>query len=85
MLGPSQGEVLINSKNIKDSSKEIMNDMGLCTQENMLFPDLSVQEQLQFFAKVWTQSIKLNILFVRKMFTPLPHDLIRLYQDLPVY
>ncbi|XP_058807192.1 ATP-binding cassette sub-family A member 7-like isoform X2 [Phymastichus coffea] len=50
MRGPSDGIVLINSKDIKQHSKEIMNDMGLCTQENMLFPSLTVGEQLEFFA-----------------------------------
>ncbi|KAJ8686329.1 hypothetical protein QAD02_022123 [Eretmocerus hayati] len=52
MTSPSSGQVLINSKNIKEHAREIMNDLGLCTQENMLFPDLSVGEQLRFFAKL---------------------------------
>lgn len=52
MRGPTDGIVLINSKNIKKHANEIMNDMGLCTQENMLFPGLTVGEQWTFFAMV---------------------------------
>lgn len=54
MKSPSEGLVLVNSMDIKDHASEIMNDMGLCTQENMLFPHLSVEEQLLFFAMVYT-------------------------------
>lgn len=52
MISPSQGLVLINGKNIKDDTDEIMKDIGLCPQENMFFPSLSVTEQLTFFALV---------------------------------
>ncbi|XP_058807248.1 phospholipid-transporting ATPase ABCA1-like isoform X2 [Phymastichus coffea] len=52
MMSPSGGTVLIASKDMSKHSKEIMNDMGLCTQENMLFPSLSVIEQIEFFAEL---------------------------------
>lgn len=53
MISSSEGLVLINGKNVKDQIDEIMNDMGLCPQENMLFPQLSVAEQVKFFAMVY--------------------------------
>ncbi|OAD58505.1 ABC transporter A family member 3 [Eufriesea mexicana] len=43
------GKVLINGKNITKDLQSIRNDLGLCPQENMVFPDLSVFEQLEFF------------------------------------
>ena len=52
MISPSEGAVFVNGKSVKDKSDEILNDMGLCPQENMLFPHLSVSEQLLFFALV---------------------------------
>ncbi|XP_008205027.1 phospholipid-transporting ATPase ABCA1 [Nasonia vitripennis] len=50
MISPTEGLVLINGKNIKDDADEIMSEMGLCPQENMVFPSLSVSEQLTIFA-----------------------------------
>ncbi|KAL7306039.1 hypothetical protein TKK_0001504 [Trichogramma kaykai] len=52
MMSSSEGSVFVNSKNIKSNFRDIMNDMGLCTQENMVFPLLTVREQLIFFAKL---------------------------------
>ena len=52
MLSPSEGAVLINGKNVNKDLEEIMNDMGLCPQDDILFPDLSVFEQLLFFGMV---------------------------------
>lgn len=52
MISPTEGLVLINGKNIKDQADEIMSEMGLCPQENMVFPNLSVSEQLTIFAMV---------------------------------
>ncbi|OAD58503.1 ATP-binding cassette sub-family A member 3 [Eufriesea mexicana] len=45
----TEGKVLINGKNITKDLQSIRNDLGLCPQENMVFPDLSVFEQLEFF------------------------------------
>ncbi|XP_014230700.1 ATP-binding cassette sub-family A member 1-like [Trichogramma pretiosum] len=52
MTSPTEGLVLVNGKNIRDKMNEIINTMGLCPQENMLFPSLTVQEQLKFFARL---------------------------------
>ncbi|KAJ8686324.1 hypothetical protein QAD02_022118 [Eretmocerus hayati] len=50
MISPTTGTVHINGQNVKDDSSEVMKNIGLCPQENMLFPCLSVYEQLEFFA-----------------------------------
>ncbi|XP_014231053.1 ATP-binding cassette sub-family A member 3-like isoform X1 [Trichogramma pretiosum] len=50
MISPTHGTVLINGKNVREESNVIMNDLGLCPQEDMLFPNLSVYEQIEFFA-----------------------------------
>ncbi|XP_076222279.1 ATP-binding cassette sub-family A member 17 isoform X2 [Nomia melanderi] len=49
VISATGGKVLINGKNIKTHLPVIRNDLGLCPQENMVFPDLSVSEQLEFF------------------------------------
>ncbi|CAK9811271.1 Phospholipid-transporting ATPase ABCA3 [Anthophora quadrimaculata] len=49
VISATEGKVLINGKNIEKHLELIRNDLGLCPQENMVFPDLSVFEQLEFF------------------------------------
>ncbi|XP_014485767.1 PREDICTED: ATP-binding cassette sub-family A member 1-like [Dinoponera quadriceps] len=44
----TQGKVFINGKNIVEHLENIRNDLGLCPQENMVFPDLNVFEQIEF-------------------------------------
>ncbi|XP_063977334.1 uncharacterized protein LOC135162614 [Diachasmimorpha longicaudata] len=45
----SEGIVFIDGKNIKRDPDAIKNNIGLCPQENMVFPDLTVYQQLSFF------------------------------------
>lgn len=52
MISESEGKVFINGKNIRKHLNSIRNDMGLCPQENMVFPDLNVFEQIEFFGLV---------------------------------
>ncbi|EZA61865.1 hypothetical protein DMN91_006090 [Ooceraea biroi] len=49
VISQSEGKVFINGKNIRKHLNIIRNDMGLCPQENMVFPDLNVFEQIEFF------------------------------------
>lgn len=48
----TEGKVFINGKNIRNHLNTIRNDLGLCPQENMVFPDLNVFEQIEFFGLV---------------------------------
>jgi len=48
----TEGKVFINGKNIRKHLNNIRNDLGLCPQENMVFPDLNVFEQIEFFGLV---------------------------------
>ncbi|XP_012538072.1 phospholipid-transporting ATPase ABCA1 [Monomorium pharaonis] len=45
----TQGKVFINGRNIRKDLDSIRNNLGLCPQENMVFPDLNVFEQIEFF------------------------------------
>ncbi|XP_033219462.1 retinal-specific phospholipid-transporting ATPase ABCA4-like isoform X2 [Belonocnema kinseyi] len=49
LLSPTEGIVLINGKRVTDQMDEIVTDLGLCPQEDILFPDLNVFEQIEFF------------------------------------
>ncbi|XP_046465259.1 phospholipid-transporting ATPase ABCA3 isoform X1 [Neodiprion pinetum] len=49
LTSPTSGTVLVNGKNINSDMQAIRDDLGMCPQENMLFSDLTVMEQLQLF------------------------------------
>lgn len=48
----TEGKVHINGKDIRKHLHSIRKDLGLCPQENMVFPDLNVFEQIEFFGLV---------------------------------
>nr|XP_033321242.1 retinal-specific phospholipid-transporting ATPase ABCA4-like isoform X1 [Megalopta genalis] len=50
VISATEGKVFINGKDITTHLETIRNDLGLCPQENLMFPDLNVYEQLEFFA-----------------------------------
>ncbi|XP_014205585.1 ATP-binding cassette sub-family A member 2-like [Copidosoma floridanum] len=52
MNSPTQGTVIINGKNIENNMDEVLNEMGLCPQENIVFPNLTVYEQFKLFARL---------------------------------
>ncbi|XP_011306963.1 retinal-specific ATP-binding cassette transporter [Fopius arisanus] len=45
----TEGAILIDGKNIQRDPSTIRNNIGLCPQENMVFPELTVHQQLFFF------------------------------------
>lgn len=52
VISETEGKVFINGKNIRKHLGSIRNELGLCPQENMVFPDLNVFEQIEFFGLV---------------------------------
>ena len=46
------GMVLINGKNISSELEAVRSNLGLCPQENIVFPELTVFEQILFFGMV---------------------------------
>lgn len=59
MTNQTGGKVFINGKNIVKYLESIRNDMGLCPQENMVFPDLNVFEQIEFIGLVRNNEINI--------------------------
>lgn len=51
MLRKTAGKIYINGKET-NSRSALKNSIGLCTQHNLFFPDLTVREHLEFFAMV---------------------------------
>ncbi|XP_076288268.1 phospholipid-transporting ATPase ABCA3 isoform X2 [Lasioglossum baleicum] len=52
VINATEGKVFINGKDITTQLETIRNDLGLCPQENMVFPDLNVYQQLEFLARL---------------------------------
>lgn len=55
MANPTSGSIIVDGRNMKDKLEEIQQDMGLCPQKDMLFPNMSVLEQVRFFGMVYTK------------------------------
>lgn len=51
MIKKSSGRIVINDASMKNSGN-IAHAIGLCPQYNLFFPDLTVAEHLEFFARV---------------------------------
>ncbi|XP_030753905.1 ATP-binding cassette sub-family A member 2-like isoform X2 [Sitophilus oryzae] len=49
MISKNSGKIIINGKEVRSRS-DITKKIGLCTQHNLFFPDLTVGEHLKFFA-----------------------------------
>ncbi len=52
MIKPTSGSALINGYDIWSDKSKIRSSLGLCPQYNLLFPELTVKEHLQFFGMV---------------------------------
>lgn len=52
MLGVTSGEAVIYKKSIRTQMTEIRENIGVCLQHDCLFPQLTVKEHIQFFARI---------------------------------
>lgn len=52
ILKPTSGTVIINGHNIRKNIKKARSSMGICLQENFLFPDLTVREHIDFYSSL---------------------------------
>lgn len=51
-MGPTEGYATIVGKDIRTDLRVIRQDIGICLQHDCLFPDLTVREHVQFFARL---------------------------------
>lgn len=49
---PTQGAAWVSGSNIMSEMEEANSKMGVCPQDNYLWPDLTVEEHLEFYAKL---------------------------------
>lgn len=52
MLSPTEGHAIIAGKDIRTQMSQIRQDIGICLQHDCLFPELTVQEHLEFFNRL---------------------------------
>ncbi|KAL6272895.1 hypothetical protein ACE6H2_023587 [Prunus campanulata] len=50
LLRPTSGDALVFGKNIITEMEEIRKELGVCPQNDILFPELTVREHLEIFA-----------------------------------
>lgn len=51
-LAPTEGYASIQGKDVRKDLDLIRQDIGICLQHDCLFPDLTVREHIQFFARL---------------------------------
>jgi ABC-type multidrug transport system ATPase subunit len=51
-MGPTDGYATVAGKDIRTDLLGIRQDIGICLQHDCLFPELTVREHLQFFARL---------------------------------
>ncbi|KAE9098788.1 ABC transporter A family member 1 [Phytophthora fragariae] len=52
MTAPSSGDATYRGMSINEDLDELRQSLGICFQHDVLFPELSVQEHLQFFGQI---------------------------------
>ncbi|XP_044505775.1 ABC transporter A family member 1 isoform X2 [Mangifera indica] len=50
LLPPTSGDALVFGKNVVTDMDEIRKELGVCPQQDILFPELTVREHLEMFA-----------------------------------
>lgn len=57
-----EGIVLVNDQNLKTNYEDVVDDIGICPQENIFFLDMNIFEQLFFYGMVYiTYFIQYNM------------------------
>jgi ATP-binding cassette, subfamily A (ABC1), member 3 len=51
-ISPTAGYATVAGKDIRNGMPEIRQDIGICLQHDCLFPELTVREHIQFYARV---------------------------------
>lgn len=52
LTSSTEGMVFVNGQNVQYELDAVRRNLGLCPQENMVFPDLTVYQQVVFFGMV---------------------------------
>lgn len=52
MMAPSEGYATVAGKDIRTDMGAIRQEIGICLQHDCLFPELTVREHVQFFARL---------------------------------
>ena len=52
MISPTSGEAVINGMSIRDQMGRIRQNLGVCPQFDILWPDITVQEHLELYAAI---------------------------------
>ena len=52
MLAPTEGYATVAGKDIRSEMTSIRQEIGICLQHDCLFPELTVREHVQFFARL---------------------------------
>lgn len=52
MLAPSGGYATVGGKDIRTEMNDVREEIGICLQHDCLFPQLTVTEHIEFFARV---------------------------------
>ena len=61
MLAPTNGYAVVSGKDIRTEMGAVRQEIGICLQHDCLFPELTVREHIQFFARI------------KGMYSNLPH------------
>ncbi len=69
LLLPDKGQIFINNKNVVKHYKEIRHIMGYMPGRFSLYQDLSVEENLQFFATIFQSSIEENYDLIKPIYS----------------
>lgn len=50
---PDSGKIIFKNKEITKNTRILRNAVGFCTQENSFYPELTIEENLHFFGKLY--------------------------------